>query len=227
MKSETKSLAAIKRWRNPLYKQQMIDAHKGKNLKHGLSTRGEKSKFYKVWENINTRCRSVKYKGYKNYGGRGIKCEWIDFMDFKTDMYDLYLEHIKEYGERNTMIERIDNNGNYCKNNCRWATKKEQVHNMRTNFMVPLIEVEMGLGINHSTLRGNIAKFGVEEAFKKFLSSERQRLIDQILKEVIGEDEFEMSQTNGTGTYPDTKEHYANQLRAEQRQKIKEIKRLK
>lgn len=68
-------------------------------------------------------------------------------------------------------------------------------------------------------------KLMIDQLFSDHLSSERQEILDQIEKEVIGEDEFEMSQTNGTGTYPDTKEHYANQLRAELRQKLSALRK--
>lgn len=95
-------------------------------------THGEsKTYFYKRWWHIRVRCLYEWDKDYKNYGGRGIKCEWTNYEDFKKDMYVSFLKHVKKHGKENTTIERIDVNGNYCKKNCKWVTRNEQSLNKR------------------------------------------------------------------------------------------------
>jgi len=101
--------------------------------KHSMS----RTRFYGVYRDMKQRCNYEKDKQYNLYGGRGIKCEWNSFLDFKKDMYKSYIKHKKKYPEyRNTSIDRINNNGNYCKENCRWATHKIQQCNKSTTAYI-------------------------------------------------------------------------------------------
>lgn len=97
--------------------------------------------FYSKYCGILRRCNNKNDINYKHYGARGIKCLWSSYEDFKKDMYKSYLEHCNKYGEKNTTIDRIDVNGNYCKENCRWET----IENQRMNKTITIhVEMEDG-----------------------------------------------------------------------------------
>ena len=102
-----------------------------KNTKHGLS----KSKFYKRWRSMFDRCLP-SYICSSSYTGISVSSEWKDFGKFKDDMYKKYLEHKKINGERNTTLDRVNPYKNYSKENCRWATMKQQANNKKINYDV-------------------------------------------------------------------------------------------
>lgn len=95
------------------------------NIKHGKTN----TRLFTTWQNIKNRCYNNCNNEYKNYGGRGIAVcdEWLhDFMSF----YNWSM--VNGYND-NLTIDRIDNNGNYEPNNCRWVTMKQQQQNKRSN----------------------------------------------------------------------------------------------
>lgn len=94
------------------------------------------TRIYTIFRCMYWRCNNPKYPNYSRYWGRWIKLLWDTFEDFYRDMAESYKEHCEKYWEENTTIDRINVNGNYCKENCRWATKKEQANNRRNNIYV-------------------------------------------------------------------------------------------
>lgn len=141
--------------------------------KHGEIARnnGAETKIYRTWKSIKSRCYNPNTIRYKYYGGKGVRvCDrWLDSFElFKKDMG---LPPTEVHS-----IDRIDSNGDYCPENCRWATPKQQRIN---NSMVNLIEYNgktqtltewsQELGINRSTLSGRINRYGwtTERAFSK------------------------------------------------------------
>lgn len=83
-------------------------------------------KFRAAWNHINWRCRKNPL-----YTDRGIRNEWASFEQFRKDMWRSFLRHHAKYGGKFTTIDRRDNDGNYSKQNCRWATPKTQNNNQR------------------------------------------------------------------------------------------------
>ena len=89
------------------------------------------TRLYNIYLQLKGRCTKEKNPSYWYYWWRWIKCERNSYEDFKKDMWDSYIEHCEKYWEKNTTIDRIDVDWNYCKENCRWATWEEQRYNKR------------------------------------------------------------------------------------------------
>jgi len=82
---------------------------------------------YQIWFAMKQRCLNPKSENYYLYGGRGISfCKkWIDFSGFWEEMKEGYSDDLN--------LDRIDNNFNYEKNNCKWSNLSEQAYNQRKN----------------------------------------------------------------------------------------------
>lgn len=96
---------------------------------HGMSD----TRFHNIYLSMRKRIFNKNHRKYKHYGGRGITIapQWLGFNGFKCDMYESYLKHVEEYGEKNTTLERKDPDQNYTPENCTWATIAEQNKNRR------------------------------------------------------------------------------------------------
>ena len=127
-----------------------------KHSKHNFSckSKAQGGKVYYTWNAMKQRCYNPSENRFKNYGGRGIKvcARWLESFDnFVADM-----------GQPPTddhSIERIDNNGDYCKENCRWADKVEQARNKSNNRVIThngealtLAEWALKTGIKRETI---------------------------------------------------------------------------
>lgn len=112
---------------------------------------------YTTWQRMINRCENSKAKDFDRYGGRGIKvCErWHIFQNFYDDVSIL-----PHFGEKGYTLDRIDNDGDYCPENVRWADINTQNRNTRQNINVEYNGIEMCLtdaaaasGIEYQTLR--------------------------------------------------------------------------
>lgn len=99
-----------------------------KNITHGQSG----SRLYDIWRGVKKRCRHKNDKGYKHYGGRGI-----NVCDDWYENYESFEKWARNNGyQENLTIDRIDVNGDYTPNNCRWVDMKTQQRNRRNNVRV-------------------------------------------------------------------------------------------
>lgn len=91
---------------------------------HGHASLNSRSGTYNSWAGMIQRCTNPSNPAWKNYGGRGINVcsRWLVFENFLEDMGDR---------PSGMSIDRTDNNGNYCRENCKWATAKDQSKNRR------------------------------------------------------------------------------------------------
>lgn len=137
------------------------------NRKHGM----KETRLYKAWLDMKARCYNSNDTNYKNYGGRGITvCD-----EWKNDFMNFYNWAIANGYRDDLTIDRINVDGNYEPNNCRWATYKEQANNTRANIILEykgrkqtMAEWAEEIGMNYVTFQRRIKnyKWSVEKAIE-------------------------------------------------------------
>jgi hypothetical protein len=145
-----------------------VVSNKSHKTTHGMS----RTRLYNAWHSMKARCNNPDNHNYKLYGGRGISiCEdWLE--SFESFMNWAVSSGYKE----GLSLDRIDNNGNYCPENCRWVTVREQNNNRGVSINISyngktqnLSEWCKELGLPYMRIWQRITKYGYsfEEAIKE------------------------------------------------------------
>lgn len=104
------------------------------NLQANHSHKMSHTRIYEIWQGMKSRCSNPNDKRYNRYGGRGITiCD-----EWKNDFSAFYDWAIKNGYKETLTIDRIDNDGNYTPENCRWATIKAQCRNRSSNIRIKI-----------------------------------------------------------------------------------------
>lgn len=141
------------------------------NIKHNLS----RTRQYKIWGDMIRRCTNKNNKSYYRYGGRGITYtkKWEKFEGFWEDMKEGYRDDLT--------LDRIDSNGNYCKENCRWADSKTQASN-RNNAYTFIEKKEENW--NHARKVNKDKFFILLEEYKKLKNKDKKDFRHKMAKEL-------------------------------------------
>lgn len=142
----------------------VLDAIRKKNSTHG----GSHDRLFKIWISMRSRCRDSNHPAYKWYGGKGVRVckEWDeDYAAFKTWAYENGYDDTAKM--HHCSIDRIDPNGNYCPENCRWADIQTQAENKVSIALYEyngekhmMAEWAREYGVHPDTLRWRLKKLG-------------------------------------------------------------------
>lgn len=139
------------------------------SCKQGHATHYKGTPIHNSYAAAKQRCHDKSTASYPNYGGRGIKFLWASFKDFLKDMKDTYFDE--------ATLDRVDVNGHYCKENCRWATRTQQMRNTRrtihsikqANAIRQMYKdgvSQVNLAIKFGDSQGNISNIITEKTWK-------------------------------------------------------------
>lgn len=175
------------------------------------------TKICKVWRQMHDRCENVKNRAFQNYGGRGIKVctEWSG----KNGFENFRLWAISHGYKEGLTIDRIDVNGDYCPENCRWTTYKEQNNNQRDNHRLfynnelhTIAEWSEITGLSHALILSRINKLhysvgealGYEKHERKNPRAKKVVQIDLVTNEEIATYESFAEAEKATNTCSET-----------------------
>lgn len=151
---------------------------------HAATHRQTGTRLHTLWVHMRQRCRDINCKAYKNYGGRGIKVcsEWETFDNFKKWADENGWNESKSGKEQS--LDRIDVNGDYCPENCRFVSMKVQENNRRNTPMLTyrgetlsIGDMALKYGLKRANLYDRIIMWGwsVEDAIEKPIDISKRR----------------------------------------------------
>lgn len=150
------------------------DVHSEQLKKQAVTHKGSNDRLYRIWSGMRSRCGNETHSSYHNYGARGIMVceEWEhSYPAFKKWAIENGYDENAKRGD--CTLDRIDVNGNYCPENCRFISNAEQCNNTRRNHLVTLngetktfTQWLNEIGIERSTVYGRIDRgWPIYEAF--------------------------------------------------------------
>jgi hypothetical protein len=169
-----------------MWLEELAEFRKNANQRnyHGLRD----TRLYHIWFGMKARCYNANSENYKHYGGRGIKiCD-----EWKNDFMKFYDWAIHNGYDDSLSIDRIDVNGNYTPDNCRWATAVEQAKNKRKEFVMTLTYKNKTMTIKEWSKHLNIKEKTIRKRLESGWSVEKtlETPVDKIKRENVSKRKY-------------------------------------